>query len=147
LPIALKDADTYLLAPHPIVNDIPSPASLTSKQNQVLAYTAELVGQTNKWFQPIAEDGLQIWKVENSLSIDQISKNIEALWISVDDALATYVEPPLPPAPNSNPFINLHAKEFPFAMDHSALLPNGRLLVMQSQNPKKNHSRPIGKLF
>ena len=138
LPIALKDADTYLLAPYPIVNDIPSPASLTSKQNQVLAYTADLVGLTNKWFEPIAEDGLQIWKVENNLSITQISKNIDAIWISVDDALATHVEVPLPPAPNSNPFVMLHGKEFPPQIDHTVLLPNGKLLVMQSQNPKKN---------
>jgi hypothetical protein len=83
-------------------------------------------------------NGLQIWKLENNLGITQERKNIDAIWISVDDALATFVEGPLPPAPNSNPFIKLHAKEFPIPTDHTVLLPNGKLLVLKSQNPKKN---------
>jgi hypothetical protein len=137
-PLPLKDEETYLLAPYPIVNDVPSPASLVCKQNKLLVYSAELVGQTNKWLELNTDDGLQIWKLENNLGITQERKNIDAIWISVDDALATFVEGPLPPAPNSNPFIKLHAKEFPIPTDHTVLLPNGKLLVLKSQNPKKN---------
>jgi hypothetical protein len=55
-PLPLKDEETYLLAPYPIVNDVPSPASLVCKQNKLLVYSAELVGQTNKWLELNTDD-------------------------------------------------------------------------------------------